>query len=72
MTKEKENSINKIVSVLVQLDEKSLLLIDSGAKLLAARQKLEIKEGTVRKNEQTFDWNGGGRWSLQAKRKKGR
>lgn len=55
MTKEKENSINKIVSVLVQLDEKSLLLIDSGAKLLAARQKLEIKEGTVRKNEQTFD-----------------
>lgn len=27
MTKEKENNINKIVSVLVQLDEKSLLLI---------------------------------------------
>lgn len=55
MTKEKENSINKIVSVLVQLDKKSLLLIDSGAKLLAVRQKMEIKEGVVKKDEQTFD-----------------
>lgn len=44
MTTEKENNIKKIVSILIQLDEKSLLLIDSGAKLLAARQQMDIKD----------------------------
>ncbi len=41
MTTEKENNIKKIVGILIQLDEKSLLLIDSGARLLAARQQME-------------------------------
>lgn len=44
MTTEKENNIKKIVSILIQLDEKSLLLIDSGAKLLATRQQMDIKD----------------------------
>lgn len=39
----KEESIKKTVNILMQLDEKSLLLIDSGAKLLAARQEMEKK-----------------------------
>lgn len=34
-------SVRDIVKVLVRLDEKSLLLIDSGAKLLAARQEMD-------------------------------
>ena len=41
MTVDKEGEIKKIVSILIQLDEKSLLLIDSGARLLAARQQME-------------------------------
>lgn len=41
MAKNKNKDIEKIVSILIQLDEKSLLLIDSGAKLLAARQKMD-------------------------------
>lgn len=41
MTEVKDRDIEKIVRVLMQLDEKSLLLIDSGAKLLAARQEME-------------------------------
>ena len=44
MTTTCENSIRKTVQILKQLDEKSLLLIDSGAKLLAARQNLDKKE----------------------------
>ena len=44
MTATCENNIKKTVQILKQLDEKSLLLIDSGAKLLAARQGLEQEE----------------------------
>lgn len=39
-----ENNIKKTVQILKQLDEKSLLLIDSGVKLLAARQEMERTE----------------------------
>ena len=41
MTDVKRSNIEKIVLVLSQLDEKSLLLIDSGAKLLATRQAMD-------------------------------
>ena len=34
--------IKNIAHILMQLDEKSLLLIDSGAKLLAARQNMDM------------------------------
>lgn len=44
MTAEKKLDLEKTVKILAQLDEKSLLLIDSGAKLLAARQDMEKKE----------------------------
>jgi hypothetical protein len=39
--KDNLDRIQKTVRILMQLDEKSLLLIDSGAKLLAARQKMD-------------------------------
>lgn len=35
------NNIREIIQILMQLDERNLLLIDSGAKLLFARQKLD-------------------------------
>lgn len=38
---EKRNNIEKTIRILMQLDEKSLLLIDSGAKLLMARQEMD-------------------------------
>ncbi len=41
MEKERESNIEKTVQILMQLDEKSLLLVDSGAKLLAARQNMD-------------------------------
>lgn len=41
MTKAKEDNIKNTVKILMQLDEKSLLLVDSGARLLAARQKMD-------------------------------
>lgn len=41
MTKEKETNIRETIQILMQLDKKSLLLINSGAKLLAARQEIE-------------------------------
>lgn len=44
-TQEKED-ISETVKILMQLDEKSLLLIDSGARLLAARQDMD-KEAKV-------------------------
>ena len=44
MTATCEANIAKTIKILKQLDEKSLLLIDSGAKLLAARQKLDEKD----------------------------
>lgn len=43
MDKEKKKRIEKMTELLMQLDEKSLLLIDSGARLLVARQNLEVK-----------------------------
>lgn len=44
MRKAKENEIDRLrrtIQILVQLDKDSLILIDSGAKLLAARQEME-------------------------------
>lgn len=38
--KEKRN-ISETVKILMQLDKQSLLLIDSGARLLAARQDMD-------------------------------
>lgn len=35
------NDIEKTVNILMQLDRESLLLIDSGAKLLMARQEMD-------------------------------
>lgn len=43
MTEEKRINIENTIGILMQLDEKSLLLIDSGAKMLMARQRLENK-----------------------------
>lgn len=40
--KEKRN-ISDTVKILMQLDKQSLLLIDSGARLLAARQDMDRK-----------------------------
>lgn len=59
MARPKENKIDRLrktVQLLVQLDENSLILIDSGAKLLAERQELEKvrehrKGGWTVKNE---------------------
>lgn len=41
--KEKRN-ISDTIKILMQLDKQSLLLIDSGARLLAARQDMEKQE----------------------------
>ena len=41
MDDRKKKDLEKTVKVLMQLDEKSLLLIDSGAKLLMARQEMD-------------------------------
>lgn len=44
-TRETRNrNIEKTIKILMQLDKKSLLLIESGAKLLAARQEMEEHE----------------------------
>lgn len=45
MPSEKEQDFKKVIQILMQLDEKSLLLIESGAKLLAARQQMDEGEG---------------------------
>lgn len=41
MIETEKTNISKMVKILMQLDEKSLILIDSGAKLLMARQNME-------------------------------
>lgn len=41
MSQTQRKDIEKTVKILMQLDKKSLLLIDSGAKLLMARQEME-------------------------------
>ena len=40
MSEEKEKKIEKMVQILRQLDETSLLLVVNGANLLAARQEI--------------------------------
>lgn len=40
-TELKKDDVKNTVRILMQLDEKSLLLIDSGARMLLARQELE-------------------------------
>lgn len=44
MDKEKREMLSKTIEILIQLDKQSLLLIDSGARLLAARQEMEEQE----------------------------
>ncbi|MBD5509938.1 MAG: hypothetical protein HDR08_01560 [Lachnospiraceae bacterium] len=44
MSDEKEKRIRKVVQILSQLDETSLLLVVHGANLLAARQKIVEKK----------------------------
>ncbi|MDE5802152.1 MAG: hypothetical protein K2I22_04445 [Lachnospiraceae bacterium] len=44
MSEKKEKKIEKIVQILRQLDETSLLLVVNGANLLAARQEMEKKK----------------------------
>lgn len=55
MTESEKIRISGIVQILSQLDEKDLLLINSGAKLLAARQDLE-KRGTGLGGEQKIGY----------------
>ena len=43
MIETEKTNISKMVKILMQLDEKSLILIDSGAKLLMERQNM-VKE----------------------------
>lgn len=47
MEKERKERVRSTVQILMQLDERSLLLIDSGARLLAARQDMERKEKDI-------------------------
>lgn len=44
MSEEKEKRIEKMVQILKQLDETSLLLVVNGANLLAARQEIAKKK----------------------------
>lgn len=41
MTNTQKNNIKDTVKILMQLDKKSLLLIDSGARILLARQDMD-------------------------------
>lgn len=41
MSDREKRNISDTVKILMQLDKQSLLLIDSGARLLAARQNME-------------------------------
>lgn len=47
MENKRNNDIRETVQILLQLDEKNLSLIDSGAKLLFARQKLDTKQEAI-------------------------
>lgn len=47
---EKKDDYNEILKILMQLDRKSLLLVESGAKLLISRQNME-SEGEDNSNE---------------------
>lgn len=41
MSDREKSNISETVKILIQLDKQSLLLIDSGARLLAARQNMD-------------------------------
>lgn len=41
MSKKEKTNISDTIKILMQLDKQSLLLIDSGARLLAARQDMD-------------------------------
>lgn len=45
----KKDDVKNTVRILMQLDEKSLLLIDSGARMLLARQELEESKKEVKR-----------------------
>ena len=45
MEKQKKERVERTAKILAKLDEKSLLIIESGAGLLLARQKMETKKG---------------------------
>ncbi len=49
MSDKEKTNISDTIKILMQLDKQSLLLIDSGARLLAARQRLD---GEVHGSEQ--------------------
>lgn len=49
MSDREKTNITDIVKVLMQLDKQSLLLIDSGARLLVARQEMEKQEEELQK-----------------------
>lgn len=51
MTDTEKKNISNIVQVLMQLDKESLFLIDSGARLLAARQGLEVEKNKKEDDE---------------------
>lgn len=44
MTKKEKKNISETVKILMKLDKQSLLLIESGARLLAARQEMDKQE----------------------------
>ena len=50
MSEKEKKQIRELTKLLMQLDKESLLLIDSGAKLLLARQKLE-KQNTAQEGK---------------------
>lgn len=41
MNEEEKRNLSDTIKILMQLDKQSLLLIDSGARLLAARQDMD-------------------------------
>lgn len=46
MSADEKTDINETINILKQLDYKSLLIIDSGARMLKARQDMESSEKT--------------------------
>lgn len=50
MAKETKRDIADTIRILMQLDERSLLLIDSGARLLAARQDMDKEHEREERN----------------------
>lgn len=51
MSDREKRNISDTVKILMQLDKQSLLLIDSGARLLAARQDMN---GEIKENKQSL------------------